>query len=177
MVKFEKISCVHWHTRTYVHPAIAAQYCTNIVEVLLLMDLCFLQVYHLTLQLKEWLAEKLVQFWGDLSSLEYPTRSKVRKVAAEGYLHGSNDDLTNNVHAASTDDSVATSPIAHEHRPPEEDNQPVSYRLRRRQVSENRHTEGTFSPQGSSEEQPQLTVLTRHGRKVKPTQRFSPLVK
>ena len=81
-----------------------------------------LQVYHLTLQLKEWLAENLVQFWGDLSSLEYPTRSKVRKVSAEVYSYDSDSDLTNNVHMASTADSEATSSTA---RLSEEDNQPV----------------------------------------------------
>ena len=133
-----------------------------------------LQVYHLTLQLKEWLAENLVQFWGDLSSFEYPTRSKVRKVSAEVYSYDSDSDLTNNVHMASTADSEATSSTA---RLSEEDNQPVSYRLRKRQASENRHTEGMYSLQGSSEEQTQRIFLTRHGRKVKPTQRFSPLVK
>ena len=144
------------------------------VLMLLLLQNTFLQVYHLTLQLKEWLAENLVQFWGDLSSLEYPTRSKVKKVAAEVYSHDSDSDLTNNVHVPSTADSEATCSTA---RLSEEDNQPVSYRLRKRQVSENRHTEGMFSLQGSSEEQTQHIVLTRHGRKVKPTQRFSPLVK
>lgn len=118
----------------------------------------------------------MVQFWGDLSSLEYPTRSKVRRVAAEVYSHDSDSDLTNNVHVTSTADSEATGSTAR--LLSDEDNQPVSYRLRKRQVSENRYgTEGMYSLEGSSEEQTQRIVLTRHGRKVKPTQRFSPLVK
>lgn len=132
----------------------------------------------MTLELKEWLAEKLVQFWGNLSSLEYPTRSKVRKVSAEEYSRGTDADMTNSVDVASTDDSAAgTSSMAQEPWPPEEDHQPVSYRLRKRPVSEDRQTYATSSPLGPSEEQVQRTFLTRHGRKVKPTQRFTPFVK
>ena len=135
-----------------------------------------LQIYHLTLQLKEWLAEKLVQFWSDLSSLDYPTRSKVRKVAALGHSYGADTSLTNNVDTTSNDSSLADSSSMNQEPWPSEEDQPVSYRLRRRRVSEDRHTNVVSSLPGSSEEQAQRTVLTRHGRKVKPTQRFTPLV-
>ena len=81
-----------------------------------------------------------------------------------------------NVDTTSNDSSLADSSSMNQSPWPSEEDQPVSYRLQRRRVSEDRHTNVVSSLPGSTEEQAQLTVLTRHGRKVKPTPLCSSVV-